>query len=156
MHTDVFLRAHAKNVVKDNDAKRLARFVADTPDKQAAILIATKSIAQKTRSLERGLDNGLCKDTCSRADLAGLWMQKHAANIWQRPTKYPSSLKGAQVTASTSSHTNGCKQGYPLEREFWGLCRLQNNGYRPRSAISPKCRGRYWRTFPGRSGKVCQ
>lgn len=49
------------------------------------------------------------------------------------------SLKGAQMTISTSWHINRSKEGFPPEREGWDLYRLQNNDYRIRSAASLAC-----------------
>lgn len=63
--------------MKDNDAERLARLWAGTPDRQEAMVIATESMAQKTCFLVWGLDIDLHKDACSRTDPAGLWMLGH-------------------------------------------------------------------------------
>lgn len=79
----------------------------------------------------------------------GCW--SGSSNHRQRQRKDNSSPTGAQLTRSTSSFTNGCRQNYPREREAWGLPRLQNDSCRPRSAALPS----YCRNYlPGLSGPI--
>lgn len=52
----------------------MVRIPSGIPDKQVAMLIATKSLARKSCFLERGLDIEPSKAACSRADQAGLLM----------------------------------------------------------------------------------
>lgn len=60
--------------MKENGGERLARRLAGIPDKQVAMVIAMKSMAQKTCFVDIGLDINLLKDACSRIDQAGMWM----------------------------------------------------------------------------------
>lgn len=66
------MRIQTEEVVKNNDAEGLARLLEGILDMQLVILIANKAMAQKTFSLERGLNIVLSEGTCSRADQAGL------------------------------------------------------------------------------------
>lgn len=55
-------------VVAKKETENLARLVAHMPDKQAAMLLATKlMIAPKTGFLERGVDSNFLRDACERA-----------------------------------------------------------------------------------------
>lgn len=97
--TDAFMRAHAEKVMKDNGVERFARHLAGTPEKQEAMLIATKSMSEKTCFLERGLDRpSTAEDAEARPRTPGSGGRRNA-----------SSLTNARVTTSTSSHTDGCK-----------------------------------------------
>ena len=58
----------ATKVVKDGGADRLARCLANMPDKQAATLIAIESLERRTSYLQRTLDTGLFLEACRRAD----------------------------------------------------------------------------------------
>lgn len=84
--TYTFVKAQTEKMVKDKGAKRLARLLADVPDMQEALLIATKSMTQKTYSVEPGMDIDLSKDGCSRPDQAGLWSWSASSNTQQRRT----------------------------------------------------------------------
>ena len=57
--TDEHVLKRASEVVRDGGADRLARCLANMPDKQAAPLIAIESLGQRTSYLERAPDTGL-------------------------------------------------------------------------------------------------
>ena len=54
-------------------ADRLARCLANMPDKQAAALIAIESLGQRSSYLERALDTRLSLEACRRADNGAQW-----------------------------------------------------------------------------------
>ena len=54
--TDEYVLDRAMEVVRDGGADRLARCLANMPDKQAAALIAIDPLGQRTSCLERALD----------------------------------------------------------------------------------------------------
>ena len=58
-------------VVRDGGADRLARCLANMPEKQAAALIAIEFLGQRTSYLRRTLDTGLSLEACRRADNGG-------------------------------------------------------------------------------------
>lgn len=74
MGTNALVRTHVENVVKEKGAGRLARLLVGISDKQAAVLIATKSMTQKICFPMRVLDIDISVGACSQADQAGLWM----------------------------------------------------------------------------------
>ena len=57
--TDEYVLERSLTVLRDGGAERLARCLADMPEKQTAALIAIKSLGQRTRYLGRALDTGL-------------------------------------------------------------------------------------------------
>ncbi|CAM9984463.1 unnamed protein product [Laminaria digitata] len=57
--TEEYVRGRGMEVVRDRGANRLARCLANIPDKQAAPLIAVESLGQRTSYLARALDPGL-------------------------------------------------------------------------------------------------
>lgn len=69
---DAFVQAHATKVVKEKGVERQTHLLAHMPDKQAAVLVATKSMAQKTFYLERGIYIDLSRDASVRIDNGGL------------------------------------------------------------------------------------
>lgn len=84
---------------KDNDAERLASLLAGTPDMQATMLIATKSMTQNDMLPRgRGLVNDPRKDACSRTDVEGPWVLEH---ILQHPA----------AADEESSFSEGCPSG---------------------------------------------
>lgn len=105
--TYVFVRAHAEKVMEDNGAERLTCSLADMPDRQTAMLTATKVMAQKTCFLKRGLNIDLSEDSCSRADQAELWILERVLENLRGRTKNIYSLTGAQVTASPPATPTG-------------------------------------------------
>ena len=66
--TDEYVLDRAMEVVSDGEAERLARCLANMPDKQAATLIAIESLGQRTSYPERALDTRLSLEACRRAD----------------------------------------------------------------------------------------
>ena len=69
--TDEYVLDRAMEVVRDGGADRLARCLANMPDKQAAALIAIESLG--TSYLERALDMRLSLNACRRADNGAQW-----------------------------------------------------------------------------------
>ena len=57
--TDEYVLERAMRVMRDGGAERLARCLADMPNKKAAALIAIEPLAQRTSYIERALDTGL-------------------------------------------------------------------------------------------------
>ena len=72
--TDEFVEEHAMKIVKDDGVEGLARLLAHMPQKQEAMLVATKVLTAKTGFLERGVDTHLSRAPCERADNTNLWM----------------------------------------------------------------------------------
>ena len=66
--TDEYVLERAMEVVRDGGADSLARYLANMPDKQAAALIGTEPLGQKTSYLERALDTRLSLEACGRTD----------------------------------------------------------------------------------------
>ena len=64
--TNEYVLDRAMEVVRHGGANRLARCLANMPDKQAAALIAIESLG--TSYLERALDMRLSLNACRRAD----------------------------------------------------------------------------------------
>ena len=71
--TEEYVRGRAIEVVRDGGADRLARYLANMHDKQAAALIAVEYIGQRKSYLERPLDPGLSLEACRRADNWAQW-----------------------------------------------------------------------------------
>ena len=72
--TDDFVEEHAMKIVKDDGVEGLARLLAHIPQKQEAMLVATKVLTAKTGFLERSVDTHLSRAPCERADNTNLWM----------------------------------------------------------------------------------
>lgn len=66
--TEEYVVERAVGVVRGGGVERLARCVADMEHKQAAALVAIKSVGQKASYLEHVLDTGMPPDTCRMAD----------------------------------------------------------------------------------------
>lgn len=60
-------------VVKDRRANRLARWLANMPNKEAAAVILIESLGQRTGYLGRALGIGLSLCVCGRADNRAQW-----------------------------------------------------------------------------------
>ena len=61
-------------IVKDDGVEGLARLLAHMPQKQEAMLVATKVLTAKTGFIERGVDTHLSRAPCEWADNTNLWM----------------------------------------------------------------------------------
>ena len=70
---DEYVLEQTAEVVKDGGGDRLARCLANMPDKPAAALIVTESLGQRISYLERALDTGLSLEAYKRADNGAQW-----------------------------------------------------------------------------------
>ena len=66
--TDEFAIKSAIRIVRDGGAEQLERMLPRMPDKQAANLIATVSMVQRTAYVDRVMDPKLSLPACRRAD----------------------------------------------------------------------------------------
>ena len=71
--TEEYVRGREMEVVRDEGVGRLARCLANMPDKQAAILIGVEYLGKRTSYLERALDPRLSLEACKRADSGAQW-----------------------------------------------------------------------------------
>ena len=65
---DEYVLERAGEIVKEGGTDHLARCLANMPDKQAAALIVTQSLGQRTGYREWALDTELSREACRRAD----------------------------------------------------------------------------------------
>ena len=64
----------AKEIVRKGGAEQLARMPPRMPDKQAAHLIATGSMVQRTAYVERVMDPEPSLSVCLKEDGNAMWM----------------------------------------------------------------------------------
>ena len=100
IRTDECVLDRAMEVVRDGGADRLARCLANMPDKQAADLIAIESLGQKTSHLERALDTRLSLEACRRADNGAQWAYEkmELPGAEEAPTFFQEGCPGNQLT----------------------------------------------------------
>ena len=72
--TDEHAMESVMEIVRNGGAEQLARMLPRMPDKQAANLIATCSMVQRTANIERVMDPELSLPECLRADGNAMWM----------------------------------------------------------------------------------
>ena len=72
--SDEFVIESAIGIVRAGEAEQLARMLPRMPDKQAANLIATGSMVQRTANVERVMDPKLSLPACRRADNGAMLM----------------------------------------------------------------------------------
>ena len=70
---DEYVLERARKMAKEEDTDHLARCLANMSDKQAAALIVTESLGQRTGYLEKTLGTVLLLEACSRADNRTHW-----------------------------------------------------------------------------------
>ena len=78
---DGFAIESAIGIVRDGGAEQLAQMLPRMPDKQAANLIATGSMAQRTAYFERLMDPKLSLPACRRADNGAMWMLENLLEL---------------------------------------------------------------------------
>ena len=71
--TDGWVLERAMEAVKDGGADRLARCLANMPDKQAVALISIESLGQRTTYPDRARDTSLSLEACRREDNGAQW-----------------------------------------------------------------------------------
>ena len=71
--TDEHVLERELEIARDGGADRLARCLANMPNKQAVALIAIESLGQRTSYLERALETGLSLEACRRTDSWAQW-----------------------------------------------------------------------------------
>ena len=99
--TDKYVLDRAMEVVRDGGADRLARCLANMPDKQAAALIAIESLGQRTSYLERALDMRLSLEACRRADNGAQWAYEKILELpgaEEAPSFFQEGCPGNQLT----------------------------------------------------------
>ena len=79
--TDEFAIKSAIRIVRDGGAEQLERMLPRMPDKQAANLIATGSMVQRTAYVERVMDSKLSLPTCRRADNGAMWTLENLLGV---------------------------------------------------------------------------
>ena len=79
--TDEYVLDRAMEVVRDRGADRLARCLANMPDKQAVALIAIESLGQRTSYLERAQDTGLSLEARRRAGNGAQWAYQNILEL---------------------------------------------------------------------------
>lgn len=117
----------ATEVVKYGGQDRLARCLANMPDKRSAALVAIESLGQRTSYLERALDTGLPLEACSRADNEAPWayekMFEHPAR--RRHSRF--SRRGARKISLHCDLTSKPKGDIRWDRHGHGY-RLRKRG----------------------------
>ena len=79
--SDEFAIESAIGIARDGGAEQLARMLPRMPDKQAANLIATGSMVQRTAYVERVMDSKLSLPTCRRADNGAMWTLENLLGV---------------------------------------------------------------------------
>ena len=99
--TDEYVLDRAMEVVRDRRTDRLARCLANIPDKQVAALIAIESLGQRTSYLERALDTRLSLEACRRADNGPQWAYEKILELpgaEEAPLFFQEGCPGDQLT----------------------------------------------------------
>ena len=79
--SDEFAIESAIGIIRDGGAEQLARMLPRMPDKQAANLVATSSMVQRTAYVERVMDPKLSLPACRRADNGAMWMLENLLEL---------------------------------------------------------------------------
>ena len=95
--TEEYVRERAMEVLRHGDADRLARCLANMPDKQAVALITVDSLGQRTSYLERALYPGLSLEACQRADNGAQWAYEKILELPGAAEAKPFSRRGARI-----------------------------------------------------------
>ena len=96
----------AKEIVQNGGEEQLARMLPRMPDKQAANLMATGSMVQRTSYIERVMDPELSLPACLKIDGNAMWMLEKLHD-----------LPGAQQISWSCSPTNRRRQDWPRRPE---------------------------------------
>ena len=72
--SESFVKRHGLEVVRKRGVERYAGLLSYMPDKQVAMLIATREATYKTTSYRRGLYTRLLRAACKRVDHGYLWI----------------------------------------------------------------------------------
>ena len=72
--SESFAKCHGLEVVRKRGVERYNGLLSHMPDKQAAMLIATREATYKTTSYRRGLSTRLLRAVCERVDHGCQWI----------------------------------------------------------------------------------
>ena len=95
---DEYVLERARVIFHEGGTDHLARCLANMPDKQAAALIVTESLEQRTGYLQRTLDAELSLEACRRTDNGAQWAYDKSSDCRVKRRHSRSSRRGSRIS----------------------------------------------------------